>query len=235
MGLFDALTSNPENGGAVASVLSKAQSLILAVVILLFVLTVAGIIFWRKKQAKRYNIPLIIITTRSDGRVTEIDMSGKGAYEKSKSVGGITSFKIKRPGIAITQIPPPPSKYLMGANRVLMLVQKGVDDYEPVLPESLTRVRTADNRYVQILDLKAINQDATAWAFDIEETAKKAFTFTSFWDKHQILVSMMTFVFILFLVMYINWIGMDSVVKGLADVAEQLQRTAAPQIVPTGV
>lgn len=203
------------------------------IVIGLVAIVVIGIIVWRRNDNKKYNIPLIIFTPRSDGKVSEVNY-GVGGYFKSKRIGGITSFRIRRKGIKTIEIPPPASNFLSAPTRTLMLVQKGVDDYEPVSPSSLTRVLTIEGRTIPILKLKAINQDATAWSFDMEETAKKRFTFMSFWDKYATLISMMMFVFILFLVLYINWLGMKDVVAGLKDVAEILRGTTSPIVTQGG-
>lgn len=205
---------------------------------------IIGIFIYRKSQNKKYNIPLVIITPRSDGLVAEVN-EGMGGFFKSKRVGGIASFRIKRKGIGTVEIPPPPSSYLCSPNRTLFLAQKGVDDYEPINPRLLTWVDTEveieENGVRKIiivkqpvLNLKAINQQATAWNEDNEETAKKRFTLFSLWEKYQVLITLMVFVFILFLVMYINWMGMKDVVAGLKDVAESLHSTSSPIITPGG-
>jgi len=220
--------------GSVGSYLSAFKTIAIGIFILVIVVGVAGTIIWRRKAAKRYNIPLIIITPRSDGRVVEIN-SGYGGYFKSKRVGGISSFKIKRKGIGVVEIPPPPSSYLTSPNRTLILAQKGVDDYEPVMPDNLAYVNTEDGETnVPILKLRAINQDATAWQCDNAESAKKRFTLWSLWEKYQVMITLMTFVFILFIIMYINWIGMKDVIVGLKEVADALRTTTAPIITPGG-
>ena len=250
MGVSDLI---PIDLGGVGGAMDTLRVIIIGLIVFLVVATVVGVWVYRKVQNKKFNIPLIIITPRSDGRVVEIN-TGLGGYFKSKKVGGITSFRIKRKGIGTAEIPPPPSSYLSSPNRTLVLAQKGIDDYSPVMPYHLNFVDTdmpveetiIDSNGVThvikkivtvkqpILDLKAINQDATAWGFDNEETAKKRFTFSSLWDKHQAMITMMIFVFILFLILYINWMGMKDVVTGLADVASSLKSTTAPMITPGG-
>jgi len=230
--------------GGIGGAMGAFRNILIGLIILVIVIVVGGIIFYRKQQRKKFNIPLIIITPRSDGRVVEIN-KGVGGYFKSKRVGGITSFRIKRPGIGVTEIPPPSSSYLSSPDRTLMLAQKGVDDYQPVMPYQLNFVDTelevmedGERKVIvvkqPILDLKAINQDATAWGFDNEETAKRRFTFASLWDKYQAVITMMIFVFILFLILYIQWMGMKDVVTGLQQVADSLRGTAAPIITPGG-
>ena len=215
------------------SAMESLQTILLALLAFVVIVGGAGLFFWKRTQGKKFNIPLIIITPRSDGKVVEINM-GVGGYFKSKKVGGITSFRVKRKGIGIVEIPPPPSSYLSSPNRTLILAQKGVDDYEPVMPNELAYVETPDGDRVMILKLKAINQDATAWSFDNAETAKRRFTFLSIWDKYQVMITLMIFIFILFLIMYINWIGLKDVVAGLADVARELRGSNIPIITEGG-
>lgn len=235
MGLFDDIVQSVGGGGlssGIGAAMAVFQRIMLGLIILVVVGGVVVFILIRRRTAKSYNIPLIIVTPRSDGRVVEISR-GVGGFFKSKKVGGITSFRVKRKGISTVDIPPPESVYLASPDRTLILAQKGIDDYEPVLPNSLNMVETPEGKQVAILDLKAKNQDATAWAFDNEETAKRRFTFISFWDKYQSLISMMMFIFILFLVLYINWLGMKDVVSGLKEVAEILGKTTQPIISPS--
>lgn len=220
--------------GGIGGMMNTFMTIIIGLIIFLVVSSIAGFIVWKKIQNKKFNIPLIIITPRSDGKVVEINY-GVGGYFKSKRVGGITSFRVKRKGIGVVEIPPPPSSFLSSPGRTLLLAQKGVDDYEPVMPSELNYVDTFDGEErVPILKLKAINQDATAWAFDNEETAKRRFTFMSIWDKYQQIITMMIFIFILFLVIYINWIGLKDVVTGLKEVADVLKSTTQPIITQGG-
>jgi len=228
MGLF-----GDEIFSGIGGAMNTLMYIVVGIVLFIVVASVVGLLAWKRVQSKKFNIPLIIITPRSDGRVVEINM-GLGGYFKSKRVGGITSFQIKRKGIGVVEIPPPPSSYLSSPNRTLILAQKGVDDYEPVMPNELSYVETEEGKIVPILKLRAINQDATAWSFDNSETAKKRFTFMSVWDKYQQIITMMIFIFILFLVMYINWMGLKDVVTGLADVADSLKSTTRPIITQGG-
>lgn len=228
MGVFDDLGLSNIGGGATGA-LAGFKTVILGLILIVVVGGVlVTILLWRRNK-KKYNIPLIIITPRSDGRVVEIN-KGIGGYFKSRKIGGITSFRVKRKGIGAVEIPPPPSTFLSAPGRTLILAQKGVDDYEPVLPSSLNRVEIPSGKTLPILSLKAKNQEATAWAFDNEETAKKRFTFWSFWDKYQQIITLMVFVFILFLILYINWIGMKDVVAGLQQVADALSGKVTPTV-----
>jgi len=226
MGLLDSI-----GAGGIGGALQTFQTILMWMLGGGVAVVVGGVYALKKRESMKFNIPLIIVTPRSDGKVIELN-TGLGGYFKSQKVGGITSFRIKRKGIAICEIPPPSSDFLSSPNRTLMLAQKGIDDYEPILPESLSKVTTPEGDKITILNLKAINQEATAWGFDNAESAKRRFTFLSIWDKYQSIITMMTFVFILFIIMYINWIGMKDVVTGLADVAQTLRSTTTPIITP---
>ena len=231
-------------GSSVGGSLQTFKTILIGLLVFIVVSGFTVVILYKKFQKRKFNIPLIIVTPRSDGRVVEVS-SGIGGYFKSKRVGGITSFRVKRKGIGVIEIPPPPSSFLTSPNRTLFLAQKGVDDYQPVSPEQLNFVNTEleieeegrkkiVNVKQPILNLKGINQDATAWLCDNEESAKKRFTMWSLWEKYQVMITLMMFVFILFLILYINWIGMKDVVAGLREVADVLGRTSAPIITPGG-
>jgi len=230
-------------GGGVASAMATFRTIMIGILATFVVLGVVGFMWYKKNQKKKFNIPLIIITPRSDCKVVEINR-GVGGFFKSQKVGGITSFRVKRKGIAVVDIPPPASSFLSSPDRTLILAQKGVDDYEPVMPESLAYVSTLEKTkdkdgneidvVVPILQLRAINQAGTAWHCDNQESAKRRFTFASLWEKYQVLITLMTFIFILFLILYIQWIGMKDVVSGLQEVANSLKSTTAPIITPAG-
>lgn len=217
---------------ALTGYLGLFLKIIIGVVLLVVVVVFGIIIYFKRRDKASYNIPCMIITPRSDGRVVEVNPA-VGGYFKSAKVGGVTSFRIKRKGIGVVDIPPPTSDFLTGASRTLFLAQKGIDDYEPIKPECLNYIDTPEG-VMPILKLKAVNQDATAWKYDNESSAKKRFTFESFWDKYQVLISLMTFVFVLFLILYIQWIGMKDVVTGLQSVADALRSTSVPIITPGG-
>lgn len=181
----------------------------------------------KRKEAQAFNIPVTIFIPRSDNRTRDI-IRAKGGYFKSQSVGGITTFRLKRKGVGVIEIPPPESRFLVGFNRELFLVQKGMDDFEAILPESFsyidTEVAGADGKTkkVAIINLKCINQDATAWKFDNEQNAKKRFTFSSFWEKYKDFIQITIFILIVFIASYIQYSGLKEVAETLRQVAETL-------------
>lgn len=191
-------------------------------------LITGALIFGKKRrEADAFNIPVTIFIPRSDNRTRDI-IHAKGGYFKSQEVGGITTFRLKRKGVGVIEMPPPASRFLVGYNRELFLVQKGMDDFEAILPESFSYVDVetpgADGKKkkVAIVNLKCVNQDATAWKFDNEQNAKKRFTFTSFWEKYRDFIQITIFILIVFIGSYIQYNGLKEVAESLKAVSEAL-------------
>jgi len=207
-------------GGNLISIIIKLLAGVLTISVIGFLL------YWRQKS-KIFNIPVTIWIPRSDGKITD-EISAKGGFFKTKQQGGgyISSFRLKRKGTPTIDIPPPSSRFLVGLSRKLYLVQKGIDDFEPVLPESFRYVRTASGKKIAVINLNCINQDATAWSEDFSENARKRFTLHRFWEKYKDFIQITIFIFIVMLALYMNWSGLQEVVEGLKEVAESLSRTS---------
>lgn len=240
-GLFGGLGGG---GGSstVGSAIGIFQNILMFGFIGIIVFSFVGFFVFKRMDLKKYNINVQIIVPRSDGRIVEW-YQALGSFGKSKKVGGITSFTIKRKGLGKVEIPPPRSDFIIAPNNTLLLAQKGIDDYEPIMPNNLSMVKVANGKddkgkqlykLFPILSLHAINQDATAWGFDMEETAKRRFTFASLWDKYKEMFTLVMIVFVFFIGLYINWIGQKDVVVGLKEVAEILRGTVRPIITPGG-
>ncbi len=186
--------------------------------------------FFNKKrvESRSFNIPVTIFIPRSDNKTRDI-IRGKGGYFKSQAVGGITTFRLKRKGVGTIEIPPPASRFLVGFNRELFMVQKGMDDFEPILPESFSYIDTevaggdGKTKKVAVINLKCVNQDATAWKFDNEANAKKRFTFNSFWEKYKDFIQITVFILIVFIASYIQFNGLKEVADALSQVATSLK------------
>ena len=211
-------------GEGFSGILGTTWSVVSKVLLALgFCGVVITIILWRKRK-KAMNIPVTIWIPRSDGKITD-EIQAKGGYIRLKQTEGgyITIFKLKRKGLATLEIPPPSSRFLVGLSRKLYLIQKGVDDFEPVLPDSFKMVTTASGKRVAVIDLKCINQDATAWMEDTRESSKKRFTLHGFWEKYKDFIQITIFIFIVMLSMFINWKGLKEVAEMLAQVAANLK------------
>lgn len=214
-------------GEAVSSAISGTLSLIFWLAGGAVLIVIALVLGKKYKENKAFNIPVTIFIPRSDNKTRDI-IRAKGGYFKSQAVGGITTFRLKRKGVGTIELPPPESRFLVGFNRELFLVQKGMDDFEPILPESFsyvdTEVKGADgkNRKVAMINLKCINQDATAWKFDNEQNAKKRFTFNSFWEKYKDFIQITIFILIVFIASYVQYNGLKEVAVALERVAKIL-------------
>ena len=209
--------------GGVGGLVGSATSLIIKIIAgVLGVVLIFGLIIWNKKR-KAYNIPVTIWIPRSNGKIMD-EVQAKGGYFKTRQTEGgtITTFRLKRKGLSSIDIPPPNSGFLVGLSRRLYLVQKGVDDFEAVLPDSFRFAETQKGKKIAIVNLKCINQDATAWVEDNRENAKKRFTVHGFWEKYKDFIQITIFIFIVMLSLYINWVGLKEVVDGLKEVATTL-------------
>ena len=214
-------------GSGISGIVSSTTNLVLKAVVVVVVLSaVIFFIMWRKRK-KQMNIPVTIWIPRSDGKITD-EITAKGGYFRLKqSEGGyITVFRLKRKGLASIELPPPSSRFLVGLSRKIYLIQKGPDDFEAVLPESFREVTTARGDKVAMIDLKCINQDATAWVEDIRENSKKRFTLHGFWERYKDFIQITIFIFIVMISMYINWQGLKDVAASLQSVASQLGPSA---------
>jgi hypothetical protein len=213
--------------GVVGSALSFGVKLIVGIILLVGI----GFFLVHRNQKKQFNIPITIWIPRSDGKITD-EIKAVGGYFKNKQPNGgqITSFNIKRKGQKVCEIPPPSSRFLIGLNRKLYLVQKGIDDFEPVLPDSFRYVKTPEGKRILVVDLNCINQDATAWTEDNRESSKRRFTFANFWERYKDFIQITIFIFIVMLTLYIFWISMKDVVAGLQQVADSLRPSISSSV-----
>ena len=214
-------------GSGIAGMVSSTTNLLLKALFVVFALgLVIFFVLWRKRK-KQMNIPVTIWIPRSDGKITD-EINAKGGYFRLKQAEGgyITVFRLKRKGISSVELPPPSSRFLVGLSRKLYFVQKGPDDFEAVLPDSFREVTTARGKKVAMIDLKCINQDATAWVEDIRENSKKRFTLSGFWNKYKDFIQITIFIFIVMISMYINWQGLKDVAAALQGVASSLAPSA---------
>ncbi len=212
---------------AIYSTISGTISLVFWLIGGLVLIVGALFLAKKRKESASFNIPVTIFIPRSDNKTRDI-IRAKGGYFKSQAVGGITTFRLKRKGVGTIELPPPASRFLVGFNRELFLVQKGMDDFEPILPESFSYVDTevaggdGKKKKVAVINLKCINQDATAWKYDNEQNAKKRFTFQSFWEKYKDFIQITIFILIVFIACYVQYNGLKEVAIRLEEVARML-------------
>ena len=182
------------------------------------------------KKRKMYNINVAIFIPRSSGMERH---NAKGGYFKEN---GKTIFKLKRKGFGALPLPPPPSNYIMSPNRDLMLLQKGIDDFEPINPIGMrtveVRTKSGKIRKYNVFQLRCVNHDATGWLIDYERDAERRFTILSFWAKHKDLIAIITYGTIFIVAGIIMWKGLEEVAAALFEVARELSRIAfnTPQV-----
>jgi len=222
---------NLDFGGTMGTAAISGLKLIIKVLAGILGMTLIGVGIYIQQRKKNFNIPVTIWIPRSDGKITD-EITAKGGFFKTKQPEGgfISSFRLKRKGTPTIDIPPPHSRFLVGLSRKLYLIQKGIDDFEPVLPESFRYVKTQTGKKMAVINLNCINQDATAWVEDNRENAKRRFTLHGFWEKYKDFIQITIFIFIVMLALYMNWTGLQEVVEGLQNVAESLSRTANPSV-----
>jgi len=225
LGILGGLAGGSGVGGMLSTIITSVMWIIGGIIFI--IILGVGAKAWKNKKA--FNIPVTIWIPRSDGKILD-EVSAVGGYFKSAPTGGITSFRLKRKGVSTIDIPPPNSRFLVGFSRKLYLIQKGMDDFEPVLPESFRTVETEaklpDGRMIRkaLVNLRCMNQEATAWKFDNEANAKRRFTLWGLWDKYKDIIQMSVFVFIVMLSIYIMWQSMGSLVAQLAKLVETLTK-----------
>ena len=215
-----------ELGGTFKGILSGAIGITTKILVGVLILGVIVTIIILRKRKKAMNIPVTIWIPRSDGKITD-EITAVGGYFRTRQRDGgyVTNFRLKRKGLSAIEMPPPSSRFLVGLSRKLYLIQKGPDDFEAVLPESFREVTTTAGKKLAMIDLKCINQDATAWVEDNRESAKKRFTFHGLWEKYKDFIQITVFIFIVFLAIYINWQGLKEVTAALSQVADKLVGT----------
>lgn len=214
--------------GGIAPVVSSSISIIIKVIIAILIIGgLIGFAIWYKKK-KQMNIPVTIQISRSNNTLVD-EYEAKGGYFtiNTKEGGTITVFRLKRKGLPSIDIQPPPSNYLIGLSKKLYLKQKGVDDFEPVHPYGWRYVTLEGGKRIPITELKAINQDATAWVEDYRENAKRRFTITKMWDKYKEVIQIVTFTFLIMIFIYINYEGLKEVALALKEVASSLQSSVS--------
>jgi len=136
--------------------------------------TILGIIIWIVYKKKRWFINCEFKIPRSDGRLINSEW-GKASYNAKKGV-----VLVKRKGIKATPLKPFDIKrYLQGAN-VLTVIQVGIREYLPVLPESF--IEMVDDKTGESAAFMKIRVDTTeskSWKSSFEREAKNAYSIES--------------------------------------------------------
>lgn len=205
------------------SILGGIINFLVKLLVGLGALGIIGFALYKKQKNKTLNIPVTIWIPRSDGKITD-EVDARGGYSKTKQQSGgyITTFKLHRKGQKTIDIPPPASRFLVGLSRKLYLIQKGIDDFEPVDPNSFRYVEVPSGKKIPVINLRCMNQDATAWVEDNRANASRRFTLSSLWEKYQTLISLIVMVMIMMIFVYVNYMGLEKLAVEFARLVEQL-------------
>ncbi len=136
--------------------------------------TVLGIVIWQVIKKKKWFINCEFKIPRSDGRLINAEW-GKASYNAKKGV-----VLVKRKGIKASPLKPfDVKRYLQGTN-VLTVVQIGIKEYLPVLPESF--IEMVDDKTGESAAFMKIRIDTTeskSWRASFEREAKNAYSIES--------------------------------------------------------
>jgi hypothetical protein len=173
---------------------------ILAILIAFLALgIIAGFIFWIIKR-KSWNLVVGFRIPRNDGKLIGYE-KGKGLYSAKDGV-----VWLKRKGMKRIPMKPFDIKRYLGANNYLEVIQIGIEDYRPILPDSYSElIDDQTGEKALMLDVKSDVSSNKAWKTAFEREAKNAFSIKGFLQEYGGIISIGLVIFlwgIQFLVLY---------------------------------
>lgn len=186
--LFGSLGLGSMFGGGVVNLLVY----IIAGVVILGIIF-GGLFYWynaRKKWFLTVNIKIPrglkyikkgeVISDKDLQGIINAEM-GKGTYDAKKGVVYIKRHK-KKP---VAMKPFDIKRYLQG-NNILDVVQVGIEDYRPILPESyLEMVDETTGEEAALLMAKIDTSQGKSWKTSFERGNKDAFSLSSLFDQYK--------------------------------------------------
>lgn len=138
-----------------------------------------ALFYWLYYRKKRWFLDLEVKIPRSDGRLITAEWA-KGSYDARKGV-----VLVKRKGKrAVPCKPFDIKKYLQG-DKILTVVQVGIEDYRPVLLESyLEMVDDETGEEAAIIKTKVDTSESKSWKSTFERETKLAYNIQSLIDKY---------------------------------------------------
>lgn len=167
---------------------------------LLIMLIIGGSFAYFIVKKKRWFIKVEFKIPRSDGRIMNAEW-GKGTYNAKKGV-----VFVKRKGKK--QVPMKPfdvKRYLQG-NDLLTVVQLGIEDYRPVLPESFIEMyddKTGEE--AAYLKVKIDTSESKAWKQSFERDAKNAYSIASILQQYAQYIGFGILFFMIFVGFAVLW------------------------------
>ncbi len=157
------------------------SDIIIAIVLGITALSiVGGVIFYFYKKSL-WNLDVEFKFMRSDGTLVTAEW-GKGMFNAKRGV-----VFLKRPVKGTAKVPMPPfdvKRYLQGS-KVLTVMQVGVEQYVPVLPESFLEMK--DDKTGDMANLMKFKVDLTesrSWRNQFEREAKQAYTIMGLFQQY---------------------------------------------------
>lgn len=142
---------------------------------------VISIFIWMYVR-KQNNIPILIHSPRSDGKLIN-EFLGRGRIKIFRSGAKVLKFKRKgKRGNIIISAPSP--HFFVSPSNNLHLVQTGVNSYEPVHPDSYTTIYN-DDKPVSLIKFKAKNDKAGTFGNLVERRLKDTFTIQTFFQQYK--------------------------------------------------
>jgi hypothetical protein len=179
MGAFDDLVGRlPIFGGGNLATLALYLLLAMGLVI------VFGVIIFYLWKRKKWNLFVEFKIPRSDGRFVDAEW-GKGSYNAVRGV-----VYVKRKGLKKSPMKPfDIKKYIQGKN-ILTVVQRGVNDYLPVMVDSWIEMQDDETgEEASLLESTTDMSESRAWRIGFERSAKSIYSITSLLDKYAVPIS----------------------------------------------
>lgn len=147
---------------------------------------IIGVFYWIFNR-KKWNLDLEIKMPRSDGRIINAEY-GKGAYDTKRGV-----VWVKRKGVRKAAMKPFDIKKYLQGDRVLTIIQTGVNEYVPVLPDSYLELvddKTGEEASLLkiLIDRKELSKDK-AWGSVFERDSKNTYTIMNLLREYSVPIS----------------------------------------------
>lgn len=166
------------------------------------ILICAGILFYFLKKRKSWNIDVEFKIPRSlkQNKDRELDGStqaewGKGAYDSRSGV-----VWLKRKGVKKVPMKPFDVKRFLQGKKILTVVQVGIEDYKPVLPESYIMMEDENGVEAALVKIRIDTTSSKAWRNTFEREAKSTYSITNWLRENAMYVG-------IGLILIMNFVG----------------------------
>lgn len=148
-------------------------TLITAIVIGVIVLILGGSAIYLFYKKSLWNLDVEFKFMRSDGTLVTAEW-GKGMFDVKR---GVVFIKRKIKGTKKVPMPPFDVKRYLQGSKILTVMQVGIEQYVPVLPESfLEMIDSETGENAALMKFKVDLTESRAWRNQFEREAKQAYT-----------------------------------------------------------